>query len=55
MQNPNAKGNIAEQAIVFAAMRLHVPVLTQVGEHERCDLALDIGDQLWRAWRNTLK
>ncbi len=46
--DPNAKGNIAEQAIVFAAMKRGVPVLTPVGEHGRTDLALDVGGRLWR-------
>ena len=44
----NIKGNVAEQAIVLQAMRLDIPVLRPVGEHTRCDLALDIGGRLWR-------
>jgi prevent-host-death family protein len=48
VQNSNVKGAVAEQALVLAAMKLHVPVLRPVGEHGRCDLAFDIGDRIWR-------
>jgi prevent-host-death family protein len=44
----NAKGNIAEQAIVLEAMKLGVPILQPVGEHYRCDLAFDLEDRIWR-------
>jgi prevent-host-death family protein len=44
----NAKGNIAEQAIRLAAVRVGVPFLQPVGEHYRWDLALDIGGRIWR-------
>jgi antitoxin (DNA-binding transcriptional repressor) of toxin-antitoxin stability system len=44
----NVKGAVAEQAIVPAATRLGVPVLKPVSEHGRSDLALEIGDRLWR-------
>ncbi len=44
----NVKGAVAEQAIVLAATRLPVPVLRPVSEHGRYDLALEIGDRLWR-------
>src|SRR6478672_5099257 len=47
-QNPNLKGNIAESAIRFAAVKLGVPVFTPVAEHGRADLVLDIGDRLYR-------
>jgi hypothetical protein len=46
--NSNDKGAIAEQAIVFAATKLGIPVLKPVAEHGRTDLALEIGDDLWR-------
>jgi prevent-host-death family protein len=48
VMNPNVKGAIAEQAIVFAATQLRVPVWRPVSEHGRADLVLDIGDRLWR-------
>ena len=48
VMNSNDKGAIAEQAIVFAAMKLGVPVLRPVAEHGRTDLALDIGGDLLR-------
>ncbi len=44
----NVKGTVAEQAIVLAATKLRVPVLRPVSEHGRYDLALEIGDRLWR-------
>jgi hypothetical protein len=44
----NQKGNIAEQAIVLAAIKHGVPVFRPVGEHERCDLILDVGGGLRR-------
>ena len=48
MLDCNDKGTIAEQAIIFAAMKAGVRVWKPVSEHSRCDLALDIGGQLWR-------
>ncbi len=48
MLNSNHKGNIAEVAIMLAAVRLGVPVLRPVTEHGRCDLAFDVGSRLWR-------
>lgn len=47
-RDPNVKGNIAEQAIVLAAMKAGVRVLAPVGEHGRIDLAFDVADRLWR-------
>ena len=44
----NAKGAVAEQALVLAAMKLQVPVWKPVAEHGRADLVLEIGDRLWR-------
>jgi prevent-host-death family protein len=49
VMNSNAKGDVAEQAIVFEAVRLGVPILRPVGEHGRCDLAFDIANRIWRA------
>jgi hypothetical protein len=46
LENPNVKGNVAEQALVLAAMKAGVRVLLPVGEHGRVDLALDINDRL---------
>ena len=46
--NSNAKGAIAEQAIVFEALKLGVPVLKPVAEHGRVDLAFDIAGRIWR-------
>jgi PD-(D/E)XK endonuclease len=46
--NPNLKGNIAESAIAFAAVKLGIPVFTPVAEHGRADLVLDIGGRLFR-------
>ena len=42
------KGALAEHEIVIAATKLDIPVLRPVGEHGRCDLALDVGNRLWR-------
>ncbi len=44
----NAKGAIAEQAIVLAAAKLHVPVWKPVSEHSRADLMFEIGGRLHR-------
>jgi hypothetical protein len=48
VEDPNVKGAVAEQAIVLAATELGVPVLRPVSEHGRTDLALEIGERLWR-------
>ena len=48
MDNPNTKGAVAEQAIVLAATKLHIPVLRPVAEHGRTDLGLEIGGHLYR-------
>ena len=44
----NAKGNIAEAAIAFEAMKLGIGVLKPQTEHTRYDLALEVGNQLLR-------
>jgi antitoxin (DNA-binding transcriptional repressor) of toxin-antitoxin stability system len=46
--NSNAKGAIAEQAIVLAATKLRVPVWRPVSAHGRADLLLDIRGELLR-------
>jgi PD-(D/E)XK nuclease superfamily protein len=48
MLSSNTKGAIAEQAIVFAATKLHVPVWKPTSEHGRVDLLLEIGGRLQR-------
>ncbi len=48
VMDSNAKGGVAEQAIVLAAVKLGVSVLRPIGEHGRCDLGFDIGDRIWR-------
>jgi hypothetical protein len=48
VMNSNVRGAVAEQAIVLAATKLGVSVLRPVAEHGRTDLALDIGDVLFR-------
>lgn len=48
MDNPNLKGNIAEAAIAFAAVKAGVHVFKPVAEHGRADLVLEIGDTLQR-------
>jgi prevent-host-death family protein len=44
----NAKGVLAEEAIVLAAMKLRVPVWRPVSGHSRADLLLEIGGDLHR-------
>jgi len=46
--NSNAKGAVAEQAIVLAAMKAGIPVLRPIAQHGRTDLALDIDGELLR-------
>ena len=46
--NPNLKGNIAEAAIAFRALRAGIEVLRPQGEHVRYDLAFDIGGRIYR-------
>ena len=46
--NSNAKGALAEQAIVLAAMKLQLPVWRPASEHSRADLMLEIGGNLQR-------
>jgi prevent-host-death family protein len=48
MLDTNAKGAVAEQAIVLAAMKLEIPVLRPIAEHGRSDLVLDIAGRLFR-------
>ena len=46
--NPNDKGNIAEAAIAFAAVKAGVHVFKPIGEHGRADLVLEVGERLYR-------
>lgn len=48
VENPNRKGNVAELAIATEAARLGLSVLKPLTEHERYDLALDLGSRIWR-------
>ncbi len=48
VENPNHKGNVAELAIATEAARLGLSVLKPLTEHERYDLALDLGSQILR-------
>ncbi len=48
MDNPNAKGAIAELKIATAATCLGVPVLRPMSERGRYDLAFDVGGRLLR-------
>lgn len=53
--NPNDKGNVAELAIAKEAASLGLSVLKPLTEHERYDLALDLGSQILRVqckWAN---
>src|SRR5579885_3286773 len=44
----NGKGDIAELEIMLAATRLGIPVLKPLSGHARYDLALDLGERIWR-------
>ena len=46
--DPNHKGNVAEAAIAFHAMRLGIPVCRPLIEHCRYDLVLELGGELRR-------
>jgi hypothetical protein len=48
VDNPNLKGNIAEAAIAFAAVKAGFPVFKPVAEHGRADLVMEVGDRLYR-------
>ena len=48
MLSTNQKGGIAETKITAAAYKLDIPVLRPVVEHERYDLAFEIGDRIYR-------
>jgi prevent-host-death family protein len=48
MQNPNQRGDIAEAAIAYAAMRLGVEVFRPAADHSRCDLVFGISSRLYR-------
>lgn len=46
--NPNHKGNVAELAIATHAADMGLSVLKPLTEHEAYDLALDLGERIWR-------
>ncbi len=46
--NSNHKGNVAELAIATEAARLGLSILKPLTEHERYDLALDLGSRILR-------
>ncbi len=48
VDNPNHKGNVAELAIAKEAAKLGLSVLKPLTEHERYDLAFDLGSQVVR-------
>jgi hypothetical protein len=48
VENPNMKGNVAELEVALAAVKAGVAVFQPVAEHGRADLAMEIGDQLYR-------
>jgi PD-(D/E)XK endonuclease len=48
VMNSNDKGAIAEEAIVFVAMKLGVRVWRPASEHGRADLVFDVGGELLR-------
>jgi prevent-host-death family protein len=48
VDNPNHKGNVAELAIATEAARLGLSVLKPLTEHERYDLAIDLGSRILR-------
>ncbi|MEA2493743.1 MAG: hypothetical protein QOJ29_1654 [Thermoleophilaceae bacterium] len=48
MENPNDKGNVAEAAIAFQAVRAGLAVSKPLTEHTRYDLVLEVGGTLRR-------
>ncbi len=48
MLTSNDKGNIAEAAIAFEATKLGIDVLKPIAEHNRYDLAFDLGSRVVR-------
>ena len=48
MLSTNRKGAIAETAIAAAATKLGVSVLRPIADHERYDLAFEVGDRILR-------
>jgi prevent-host-death family protein len=55
VDNPNHKGNVAELAIAKEAASLGLSVLKPLTEHERYDLAFDLGSRIIRVqckWAN---
>ena len=48
MQNPNQRGDIAEAAIAYEAMRLGVEVFRPAADHSRCDMVFGTAGRLQR-------
>jgi PD-(D/E)XK endonuclease len=48
MLSTDQKGNIAENAIVLAAVKLGIDVYRPVGEGGRYDMIFEVGAKLWR-------
>lgn len=48
VDNPNVKGNVAEQAIILAAVKAGITAYTPVAEHGRTDLVLEVAGDLKR-------
>ena len=52
MLTTDQKGNIAENAIVLAAVKLGIDVYRPVGEGGRYDMIFEIASKLWRCSAN---
>jgi hypothetical protein len=48
MLTTEQKGNVAENAIVFEAVKLGIDVYRPVGEGGRFDMIFEVGERLWR-------
>jgi hypothetical protein len=48
VRTPDQKGSIAESAIAFAAIKLHIGVLKRLSDGHRYDLVFDTGSRLLR-------
>jgi hypothetical protein len=48
MLTTDQKGNVAENAIVFEAVKLGIDVYRPVGEGGRFDMIFEVGERLWR-------
>jgi hypothetical protein len=48
MLDTNLRGAVAEQAVIFNAIRLGIPVWLPATEHGRIDMVLEVGGRLWK-------